>query len=368
MSSVDERESDRSRTIVRSARDDANTWHQFFSSLNYLDRMVFNRFAAFAVLVLAFSAAHTAVAQPWATKMFGVTHHDFGTVSRNAKTEFLFEIENVYEQDVHIASVRSSCGCTSARVLKNTLKSWEKGGIVAEFNTTSFIGHKSAALTVVIDRPYYAEMQLLVTGVIRSDIVTEPGQVDFGTVNIGEDREQMIRIAYAGRPNWTVKDVRGNSDNLEVRIKNIERKGNATTYWLNVKLLPTAPVGMTTDEIVIVTDDSVNDHFTIPVSARVAPAIEIAPAIVDLGPLAPNAAAQQRFIVKGKTPFKITDITSADSRLSFRHDGGTKAVHVVTIDALVGDAVSDINCDVQIQSDLNPQVASSVKIIGQLRR
>jgi hypothetical protein len=63
--------------------------------------------ASIAVATLA-PSVH---AQSWAQKMFKVTSHDFGTVARGAKAEFLFEMQNIFEEDIHIASVRTSCTC-----------------------------------------------------------------------------------------------------------------------------------------------------------------------------------------------------------------------------------------------------------------
>ena len=70
-------------------------------------------------------------AQQWAEKMFKLTSHDFGTVARGAKVEFAFEVQNIYEEEIHIASVRSSCGCTTPRIENARLRTWETGAIVA---------------------------------------------------------------------------------------------------------------------------------------------------------------------------------------------------------------------------------------------
>jgi hypothetical protein len=318
------------------------------------------------LLMLAFTS-QVCVAQSWAAKMFAQTEHNFGAVSRNAKAEFDFEIENIYEEDLHIASVRSSCGCTSAKILTPTLKTWEKGAIRATFNTQSFIGPKSAAITVVIDRPYYAELQLLVTGRVRSDIVTEPGQVDFGNVKPGEVKNQTIKIAYAGRSDWTIKDVRGNNEHLQVRIRNVERKGNLTNYSLELRLLETAPAGPIQDELVIVTDDRVNDRFTMPVSGKVDSPLTITPDLVDLGQVPADGEANQRFIVKGTEPFSIKQIKTSDKRLKFAHDEAKKLIHIVTVSAARNDTSSaSIASDIEIISDLPGANTAVCKIVGQI--
>src|SRR4029453_14077735 len=73
-------------------------------------------------LLVALVLASAASAKEWARKMFATPTHDFGHVPRGSKTEFAFEIENCYEEDVHIADVRSSCGCTAPTITKPTLK------------------------------------------------------------------------------------------------------------------------------------------------------------------------------------------------------------------------------------------------------
>ncbi len=95
--------------------------------------------------LLVASLAATASAQDWAEKMFTEKTHDFGSVARAAKVEYAFEMVNPYKEDIHISSVRASCGCTIPRIQKDTLKSWEKGAIVAEFNTRAFSGQRGRA-------------------------------------------------------------------------------------------------------------------------------------------------------------------------------------------------------------------------------
>ena len=73
-------------------------------------------------LLLAVLAGSPVVGQQWAGRMFEQTRHDFGSVARGAKTEYEFVLSNIYLEDVHIASVRTSCGCTTPRIKKPWLK------------------------------------------------------------------------------------------------------------------------------------------------------------------------------------------------------------------------------------------------------
>src|SRR5581483_7843854 len=138
----------------------------------------------FASLIIA-SVGPAVEAQEWARKMFPVTQHNFGTVARGSKTEYLFTFKNLYRDDLHIVGVRTSCGCTTPSVTKDTLKTYEEAAILAHFNTGTFQGQRGATITVSIDRPQPAEVQLRVDGFIRSDILLNPGQVDLGMVDHG---------------------------------------------------------------------------------------------------------------------------------------------------------------------------------------
>jgi len=326
---------------------------------------------ALVAIVTVATLATPAYSQNWAAKMFETTHHDFGSVTRNAKTEFAFTLENIYEEELHIASVRSSCGCTKPIFSKNALKTWEKSEIVAQFNTKSFIGYKNAAITVTFDRPYYSEVQLLVKGHIRSDIVTEPGEVAFGEIDSGTKREIPVRISYAGRADWQIVDVRGNNDYLGVRMDPPQRRGNLVTYTLHVGLSENAPIGELHDELVVVTNDALDNEFHLPLIGRIIPPISVAPALISLGDVTAGQSKQQRFVVKGKKPFKIVDIACADSRFEFKPTPASQPVHIVPFEFKSNEFKTDNDIGgfketVVIKTDLGETFIAECTVSGQV--
>ena len=270
-------------------------------------------------------------AQEWVRKLFKETHHDFGTVSRNAKAEHSFVIENCFEEDVHIATVRSSCGCTSPVATKSTLKSWEKGEILAKFNTRTFTGTKSAVITVVIDKPYYAEIQLTVGGTIRTDVSIEPGEILFGDVEVGQSRTVDLSLSFNGKKGLQIADVRGNAQAFEVVLDQPMYQPNGVTYRMHVKLKESLTPAKILDEVVVVTNDPDprNSEFAIPVSARIRPPITVTPETIAMGDVRSGESRQQRFIVKGKKPFAIELITCGDDRFEFQAPAGEKTTHIV---------------------------------------
>lgn len=304
--------------------------------------------------------------QQWTQTLFQTTHHDFGTVSRNVKAEYAFTLTNPFESDLHIAAVRSSCGCTKPIAAKNVIRAGETGEIVAQLNTRSFIGVKTAVITVVIDRPNYAEIQLTVQGNIRSDIVTEPGEIRFGDVDAGETREVVVRISYAGRNDWSITDVRGSSEHLEVRMDPIVRNGRNLTAQLRVRLKSTAAVGELVDELTVVTNDPQSGSFNLPVSVRIMPPVAVTPKYVSLGPVSKGAKVRQRFVVRGKTPFAIQAIECTDSRFSFTLPEGKKPMHVVPLEFDGSEGEGSFRQWVTIVTDLGERLSAEVEIGGEI--
>jgi hypothetical protein len=321
--------------------------------------------------MVVFGCSSSAFAQSWAVKLFDKTHLNFGSVSRNAKAEQAFVIENIYEEELHIASIRSSCGCTKPILDKRRLKTWEKAELIAQFNTWSFIGNKNAVITVVIDEPYYAEVQLTVQGHIRSDIVTEPGEVNFGEVPVGSQRSLPVKISYAGRPDWKIIDVRGDSDFLSVKLENGQRQGNLSAYTMVVSLLESAPAGEFSDELIVVTNDQRDNEFSLPVMARIAAPVSVTPTQIALGSVSLGQTKAERFIVKGSRPFRIIDIECDDQRFEFKLPAEAKTVHVVPF-AFHGKEMPDreqpFEQALRIKTDMGDSIVAECIISGQVTR
>jgi hypothetical protein len=300
--------------------------------------------------------------------MFETTQHDFGVVPRGAKSEFEFKLKNTYKENVHIASARSSCACTQPKILKSDLKTYEEGAIIAELNTQSFVGQRSAVVTVVIDRPFYAEVQLLVKGNIRSDIVMEPGEVRFGDVELGSSKSADVKVSYQGSTNrdWKITDVRSTNQNLSVKLDPQEDAGGRTTYVMTVRLKETAEAGELNDEIQIVTNERQYNQVTLPIRASVVPALSIAPQSLELGSLKPGASAKYRLVVKAKQPCEISAVDCEDERFLFSIPEGSKPVHIIPLEFKAGDAVGAFKRTITVTSTLAEGATASVTVTGNI--
>lgn len=304
------------------------------------------------VALVCLVAVSPAAAQNWAEKMFEVTQHDFGTVAKGAKTQFEFVLKNIYVEDVHIASVTSSCGCTTPSITKPLLKTYEKGSILAVYNTHLFEGRKGATLTVTFDKPYFAQVQLHVTGFIRRDVVLNPGAVDFGSVEQGAPAEVGIAIGYAGRSDWQITAVKSENPYLKTRLVEHQRQNGQVVYHLFVRLDPSAPPGRLNEHLMLVTNDPASPHVPVPVYGTILSGISV-PSTLFLGVVQPGQKVTKSLVIRGTKPFRILSITADGEGLEFDTRGADvpKTLHVIPVTFVAGDRPGRVSKTIKIETD-----------------
>jgi len=321
-----------------------------------------------AVIVAAL--ASPCFAEAWVSKMFSETKHDFGTVARGSDTSHKFAIKNIYKQDIELLSVRSSCGCTSPTIEKKILRTSEVGYVTAVFNTRTFTGIHGATLTVEVrwndnGNWIHGETQLRVDGNIRGDIVFTPGALKFDEVQQGTQAEQKVQVKYSGRSSWKITDVRGASDALEVELTQTQRYSGYVTYDLLVRLKNTAPAGYFNDQLVLVTNDEENPRVPMYLSGRVVPQISVSPESVLLSDVAHGQQVSKKVIVRGKKPFKITNIACDDQDcFQFKTDEESRATHIVEITFSAKKNAGMIKEPVRITTDLGEKFSTSLTVFA----
>jgi hypothetical protein len=263
-----------------------------------------NTFLAVMVMVMCSPCS----AQQWADEMFTARSYDFGNIARGAKAEYAFELTNLYLEDVHVASVRASCGCTTPRIEKDTLKTYEKGAVIAHINSDRLLGNQGATITVTIDKPHYAQVQLHVKVHIFSDVLLEPSNVAFGTVAQGTSAERTIGVRYTGGGDWHITEVRSGNPHLTGKVAETMRQGGQVSYQLNVVLAKDAPAGSLREYAWLVTNDPGTQYIPVPVEGEVQADVSVSPASLFLGVVQPGQSVTKQVVVRGQKPFRITSI------------------------------------------------------------
>lgn len=308
-------------------------------------------FTVFVLLVLSTSLAH---AQRWAEEMFEVRSHDFGTLARDSLAEFRFVITNKYVEDVHISGAKPTCGCTIVEIENPSLKTYEKGAIVARINTKSFRGQRGATINVTFDRPAPAVVQLDVKANIRDDVVFNPGSVDFGAVDQGKSADRYVAVSRLTPGDWRVVDVKTSNPLISAEIVGHRRSGPWMTSDLRVQVREDAPPGYLKDHLFLTTSDGHSRAIPLEVEGRIMPGITVSPASLFLGVVRPGQTVTKSFVIQGKKPFRITSVECDDQhfRLSAAAADQPKPVHIIPITFTASDSPGRVEETIRIQTDL----------------
>ncbi len=200
-------------------------------------------------------------------------------------------------------------------------------------DTRNFVGRKATTLFVTLHNGYEeVEIGLGVASTILSDIVLNPGGIDFGPILRGQSPTLSLTIDRIGQPDWRVVKMVSASKALAATLAETQRANGAVSYRLDVSLKPGAPAGVVRDEIQLLTNDPESRGFPVLVTAEVRGDLSASPNVLSLSSSAASEPAQGRFVVRASKPFKVVKIDGVgDGYTATPDDEAAKPIHVVTV-------------------------------------
>lgn len=270
----------------------------------------------------------------WGEGLFAESGHNFGPVPRGAKVRYNFILTNRLGEPVTIVDVRASCGCTTGKASASTVPVGGSAVIEAEMDTRNFVGVKRTQLilTLMTAQGQETEVRLAVESNILSDIVLNPGTIDFGTVSRGKNPSATLTIERVGAPDWRALRMVSPSKALTATLQEVSRGGGMVRYQLSVALRPDAPAGSLRDEIQVVTNDRESPTIPIQVTAQIQGDLTATPAVLALGEATSAEGVKGRYLIRGAKPFAITRIDgSGDGFLLSTDNLDRKPIHILTL-------------------------------------
>ncbi len=310
------------------------------------------------------AGGQSATAQEWARKMFREASHDFGTVAAGARAEHRFVVTNLFKETVHIQHAAANCECIRVIVTKSTLRSRESAEIIAVLDTTNFKGQRNVAITVTLDQPFPAEVQLRVAGFIRTDVVFSPGSVNFGQVRYGSRPERIIDVLYAGRSEWEIVDVRTANPHLEAELIEKRRGGGQVEYRMLVRLGADAPLGYLKDQLSIVTNDGQLARIPIDVEGKVESEVTVSPSPLVFGEVKAGEKVTKPIVVRATRPFRITEV-ECDDCFEVQKPTEAKTYHLLRV-TFSANKSGSVSGKIHIKTDLGADVVPDIPAYGQV--
>lgn len=310
-----------------------------------------------ALAVLSVPAAR---AQSWVEQVLPERAFDAGTVAKGSKVRHAFRLVNRLNQDVQIETYRPKCGCTKVKIGAMVVPPGTQTNIEAVIDTTNFSGYKPSGLTLVLARPERIEVDLSFSCFIRTDVVLNPGVVDFGIVprSGGSKPAVTVNLSYAGgNPNWGVTRMQTQSGHLAAKLQELSRSADGRVQYNLIATLDPADLnGYFKDEITLYTNDGGSQTIPVSVSAAVQSSLTVSPSPLVLGHVKPGQVVQKTLIVKSAQPFKVTGVKPSKDDLTATPDAdASRPLHTVNLSIKVPAQPGPYHAVVEIATDLKDE-------------
>ncbi|MDX2037477.1 MAG: DUF1573 domain-containing protein [Isosphaeraceae bacterium] len=295
-------------------------------------------------------------AQGWLDTVFPERRRDAGTVARGSKIRHAFKVVNTTDQEIHIATWRTKCGCTEVRVGSQTIPPGTQTVVEAVLDTTKFQGYKASGLTLVIDRPSFVEVDLDLNCFIRGDLTLEPGFVDFGQANRAGKPQVQLSLLYAGgQQNWAIERMQTQTDHVTAKLTEQSRGGGQVRYLLTATLNSTAPVGRLKEEITLHTNDPTGPTIPVSVTGLVQSNVTVSPTVINLGQIKAGETVRKTILVRSTKPFKLTGLQPSSPDLEVPAAAAAdapKALHTVNFSFKAPARPGPFHGEIEVMTDV----------------
>jgi hypothetical protein len=287
--------------------------------------------------------------------MFDELSKDFGSVPRGPMLSHPFRITNNTQANVHIGSIRVSCGCVRATALTDFLAPGQSTVIQTTMDTSRFSGVKTVHIFVKINQPSSDEVQLWVQANSRDDVTVTPESFAFGQVKRASQPAGTVQVTFLGNGQWSITSAHADSNYVRAKATEVSRTMSEVVYKVTAQVRNDAPVGKWFTDVWLTTNNQATPRVRVPLTIEIESALTVSPPVVDLGQPKVGNQVERRVIVRGVAPFKITEIKGGDDQLKVRDTTPeNKPVHVLAVTLRPGKA-GDWTRSLHVLTDLKEE-------------
>jgi hypothetical protein len=168
---------------------------------------------------------------------FSETLWDFGHIPKTGKVVHTYQIKSVGEDTLIIAKVRTTCGCTSAPLSRDTLAPGEKATLDVIFDPAKvMVGETTKRLHVVCNDPNNPLAEIRFTARIghgSSLVKVTPALVDFDSLS---SKTQTLTIENTSGEKLSMTRVEGPAEGVDVDLKDqVLQPGQSIQVTLKLK-------------------------------------------------------------------------------------------------------------------------------------
>lgn len=323
-------------------------------------------------IALFLALTRPAAAQNWANKIFNgypnaPVLHDFGNVARGAQLTAQLKMTNIYKVPLNVTDIRVSCGCVEATPSLKVLQPNQTATLDIKMDGTRFTGQKSVNIYVTFGPQFVSTANIVVSANARQDVVLNPGEINFGTVQRGAGLESSLEVEYAGNQPWKVTQVNKSESSpfdLRTEMLPLRKQGsnaNIVGYRIIATLKPNAPLGAFRETVDLITNDPSQPKVSFSVSGNIMPPVSVAPNPVQVAGLKLGNTFNTKVVVASNQPFRIIGMQGNGGDVKLTAPDRAATTHVLDL-SVIPQAPGQLNREIILQTDMRNE---SVKVVIQ---
>lgn len=283
------------------------------------ERAVGPRRGSSSVLFVLLAAAAAAVAQtaPSASAPAGPprlsvepARLDFGTLWYGEPCELSVALRNVGGAALEIREVKSSCGCTAARLEKNRLEPGETVRLKITYDTRKGQKKVSQNVTILTNDPVQAEHHVSIVGEVHNIYDGDPtNYLVLGMVPYDQVTTRTLDLVCNAPGKVLLQPAPLPSDSpIDVRLEPVEE---GRRYRMVVTTRPPMPIGPVNVKVNFTTTSLKFPTLTVPVNGRAVEHVSVVPDQIGLTPR--NDKPSRRLIMVNYPPEDDLHVTRVES-------------------------------------------------------
>lgn len=238
--------------------------------------------------------------------MFEEQVYDFGIAGPEEKISHTFRFTNTGAVPLKIARVSTDCGCTAALISATDIPPEGSGEIRAVFETRRYKGKQEKTITVYSNDPYEPEIELVMRGIVKTEVAVDPQGLNFGDIQKGETFTKTVRLLQLSQNNLVLKKIEANDNYFAVAASRF-REENSRGINIDVTLKPDVSVGQFSEVITLHTNLKRRPRIDVPIWANILGMIKVEPGMLSFGVIKKGmgGSAEARIIRRDGGEFSI---------------------------------------------------------------
>ncbi len=271
--------------------------------------------------IWVFSLLASAMAYAGPVVVAGTREINMGTVPGTQIAKGETTVQNTGDADLHIKSVRGSCGCVSGKIEQDVLAPGATTRLLVELDPAKVAGFDAQkSIVLITDDPTARSLSVKMTAKIDPEFSLEPGLFDFGDVPKGESVTRRILLRQLREEPVAIERVALSSPNQDI-IYTFEKRPESewlspgkAEYWITGKVSETAARGKVPGVVRLFTNVArMAQGFTVQVKGQVVPFYKITPNhLLNLGRVAQGQVSPNVLTICADTPIQIDGLKASN--------------------------------------------------------